>query len=177
MKLQGYLDDTTWLSENLDNLSQHLQIADEFYNFANIKINKTKTKLLTNDLSLIKKNTIPFNFGKDIIDVQITPKNGGERILGVFFNHFNNNSYTIKKINRILNNLKFSISKKKLTHDHIIYIINKVILPKIEYLTQHFVIPLHHCNHFNASYVQFLKLLNINMLLIQCSEMTWLLTI
>jgi hypothetical protein len=150
MKLQGYLDDTTWLSENLDDLSQHLQIADEFYNFANIKINKTKTKLLTNDLSLIKKNTIPFNFEKDIIDVQITPRNGGERILRVFFNPFNNNSYTIKKINRILNNLKFSISKKKLTHDHIIYIINKVILPKIEYLTQHFIVPLHHCNHFNA---------------------------
>jgi hypothetical protein len=150
MKLQGYLDDTTWLSDNLDNLNNHLKLANEFYDFANIHINKSKTKLLTNNNELIQKKSIPFNFGNEIIDVQITPKNGSKRILGVFFNPFNNNSFTIKKINRILHNLKFSITKKKLTHDHIIYIVNKVILPKIEYLTQHFVVPLHNCNHFNT---------------------------
>jgi hypothetical protein len=150
MKLQGYLDDTTWLSDNLTHLEQHLKIADEFYNFANIKINKQKTKLITNNPSIIKNKTIPLQFGNEIVDVSVTPKNSGERILGVYFNPFNNNTFTIKKIFRILNNLRFSISKKKLTHDHIIYIINKVIIPKLEYLTQHFIVPATTCEKFNT---------------------------
>ena len=48
-KVQGYLDDTTWVSENIDSLQQNLTIADEFYKLANIKINKTKTLILSND--------------------------------------------------------------------------------------------------------------------------------
>ncbi|CAB4407051.1 unnamed protein product [Rhizophagus irregularis] len=36
-KLLGYLDDTTWFSNSLDNLIAHLEIADDFYNLANIK--------------------------------------------------------------------------------------------------------------------------------------------
>jgi hypothetical protein len=52
LKLQGYLDNTTWIDNNLDNLQKYLTIAVGFYNIANIKINKQKTKLLTNDPQL-----------------------------------------------------------------------------------------------------------------------------
>jgi hypothetical protein len=40
IKLLGYLDDTTWISDDFQNLSNHLKFADEFYDFANIKISK-----------------------------------------------------------------------------------------------------------------------------------------
>uniref|UniRef100_U9U925 Uncharacterized protein n=3 Tax=Rhizophagus irregularis TaxID=588596 RepID=U9U925_RHIID len=52
-KLLGYLDDTTWFSNSLDNLTAHLEIADDFYNLAN-------TKLLTNDKQLLTHTTHPF---------------------------------------------------------------------------------------------------------------------
>jgi hypothetical protein len=37
-KLQGYLDDTTWLTDNISNLEKNLAIADDFYQLANIKL-------------------------------------------------------------------------------------------------------------------------------------------
>lgn len=42
-----------------------------------------------------------------------------------------------------------NLRKKKITHDHIIYVINKILIPRIEYLCQHFIILPHHCNDFN----------------------------
>ncbi|GBB92630.1 hypothetical protein RclHR1_20360001 [Rhizophagus clarus] len=52
-KLLGYLDDTTWTKNYLSDLTESLKIADEFYTLANIKINKNKCKLITNDPQLI----------------------------------------------------------------------------------------------------------------------------
>jgi hypothetical protein len=114
-KLLGYLDDTTWISDNLQNLSNHLKIEDKFYEFANIKINKTKTKLITNNRNLLTQTSTPFQFGNEQINVTITPKSKGERILGVYFNPLNNNNFTINKIKRILHNLKFSLSLLMIT--------------------------------------------------------------
>uniref|UniRef100_U9TV77 Uncharacterized protein n=1 Tax=Rhizophagus irregularis (strain DAOM 181602 / DAOM 197198 / MUCL 43194) TaxID=747089 RepID=U9TV77_RHIID len=48
LKVLGYLDDTTWLAENLNQLKHNLKIADNFYQLANILINKEKTIILAN---------------------------------------------------------------------------------------------------------------------------------
>lgn len=62
-KLRGYLDDTTWITDNLNNLEHNLAIADDFYQFANIKINKKKTTLLTtNNRSVASQKTLPIQF-------------------------------------------------------------------------------------------------------------------
>ncbi|CAB5181195.1 unnamed protein product [Rhizophagus irregularis] len=47
-KVLGYLDDTTWLAEQLPNLIENLKIAHSFYELANIHINKEKTVILAN---------------------------------------------------------------------------------------------------------------------------------
>src|SRR5437016_5534403 len=56
-KLSGYIDDTTWFDKDIPNLSSSLNIADDFYNLARVKVNKDKTILLTNDKSL-HNNTV-----------------------------------------------------------------------------------------------------------------------
>src|SRR5437016_3654524 len=82
-KLSGYIDDTTWFDKDIINLSSSLNIADDFYNLAKIKINKDKTILLTNDKSLHNK-TVPLSFGSDIIDVKVVNSSQNERILGIY---------------------------------------------------------------------------------------------
>ncbi|GBC39340.2 RNA-directed DNA polymerase from mobile element jockey-like [Rhizophagus irregularis DAOM 181602=DAOM 197198] len=67
IKLLGYLDDTTWFATNLKDLQNNLAIADDFYALANIKINKDKTKILTNDFKINKKQHILIKFGNDIV--------------------------------------------------------------------------------------------------------------
>lgn len=97
-KLLGYLDDTTWFSSSLQHLVDHLKIADEFYNFANIKINKEKTKLLTNDKDLLTLDHLSLPFCSDDVEVKIIKKNQSERILGVYINMDNSPTFTYNKI-------------------------------------------------------------------------------
>ncbi|GBC20790.1 ribonuclease H-like domain-containing protein [Rhizophagus irregularis DAOM 181602=DAOM 197198] len=151
LKLIGYLDDTTWFANKIDDLVANLAIADDFYSLANIKINKEKTKLLTNDKTLLAKDDkhIPFYFGNDLINIEIVPKNSNERILGIYVNINNSPTFTYKKIKKMLHYICYNLRKKKITHDHVIYIINKVLLPRIEYLTQHILVPPHIINEFN----------------------------
>ncbi|CAB5205382.1 unnamed protein product [Rhizophagus irregularis] len=70
VKLIGYLDDTTWFSDTLDNLVENLKIADDFYSLANIKINKEKTKLLTNDENLLKQPNHRYNLQFGMISLR-----------------------------------------------------------------------------------------------------------
>ncbi|GBB97321.1 hypothetical protein RclHR1_29670002 [Rhizophagus clarus] len=148
-KLQGYLDDTTWLNNSLHHLEEHLRIADEFYNFSNIKINKSKCHLLTNDKALVKESTTNIQFGSTNIIVDVVGKNDNLRILGAHFNAFNNHNKLYHKIINTTNHMTYMIKKKKITEDMIIYVINKVILPRLEYMTQHIIVPTHINNRIN----------------------------
>ncbi|GBB92227.1 hypothetical protein RclHR1_19890004 [Rhizophagus clarus] len=55
LSVQGYLDDTTWVAPSLSALNRLLSIAEDFYKIANIKINKDKYRILTNNTSLANK--------------------------------------------------------------------------------------------------------------------------
>ncbi|GES83836.1 hypothetical protein GLOIN_2v708233 [Rhizophagus clarus] len=46
IKLLGYLDDTTWIENHIDNLEILLSIADNFYHLANIKSTNPKPDYL-----------------------------------------------------------------------------------------------------------------------------------
>ncbi|GET59478.1 ribonuclease H-like domain-containing protein [Rhizophagus irregularis DAOM 181602=DAOM 197198] len=91
-----------WFANNINDLQNNLAIADNFYALANIKINKDKTKILTNDPTFNKKQHIPIKFGKDTVDITIIPPSNNERILGIYVNTNNNFTFTINKINRLL---------------------------------------------------------------------------
>jgi hypothetical protein len=145
----GYLDNTTWFTNTIDNLKKQLKIADDFYQLANILINKTKTKLLANNSTILNNQTYPLQYGNTSIQTSVIPKNKSERILGVYISINNNHTYTFNKILRMISYLCMIMRKKKITHDHTLYIINKVITPRIKYLTQHIYVPLCIANHFN----------------------------
>jgi len=48
LPLVGYLDDITWTALNVPALESLLSIADDFYFFAEMKVNYLKFKILTN---------------------------------------------------------------------------------------------------------------------------------
>jgi hypothetical protein len=148
-KVLGYLDDTTWLTSDLNCLQKNLEIADSFYQLANIKINKDKTVILSNDKKE-RSDLINISFGNDSINVKLQPMSKGTRILGVYLHADGSNSTTLSKINSMVNYTSFLIRRKKLTHDHVIYVINKVIIPQIEYLSQHIFLPASYCAKLNS---------------------------
>src|SRR5947209_18600867 len=74
----------------------------------------------------------------------------------------NNKKYTINKITRSLNYTIFLLRKKKISHDMCTYVINRVIIPRIEYWSQHIAIPEATCKKWDIKicslYKQFLNL-------------------
>ncbi|GES75128.1 ribonuclease H-like domain-containing protein [Rhizophagus clarus] len=58
------------------------------------------------------------------------------RILGVHFNIKNDNRYLISKIKTEVDHLTNLMYKKKITDKHILYIFNRIIIPRIEYWSQ-----------------------------------------
>ncbi|GES99708.1 RNA-directed DNA polymerase from mobile element jockey-like [Rhizophagus clarus] len=141
IKLLGYLDDTTWTENSLTNLSTSLNTADEFYSLANIKINKNKCKLLTNDPQLINTPSVQLPFGNEIVDIEIIKNTNSIRILGAYFNAFNNHKQTFTKIKRIVSQFVYLLKPKKLSNDMVTYVIEAVLYPRLEYLTQNFALP------------------------------------
>ncbi|GES83764.1 ribonuclease H-like domain-containing protein [Rhizophagus clarus] len=141
IKLLGYLDDTTWTNDSLSNLATSLKIADEFYSLANIKINKNKCKLLTNDAELIHVASIQLPFGDETVKIEITKNTNSIRILGAYFNAFNNHKQTFNKIKRIVSQFVYLLKPKKLSNDMITYVIESVLYPRLEYLTQNLFLP------------------------------------
>src|SRR5581483_2303643 len=138
-----------------------LDIADDFYNMSNTCINKDKTVILTNVKNL-QDQTLPIKFGSDNINVKVVAGHSNERILGIYINSDNNRKFTINKITKCINYTIFLLKKKKISHDMCSYVINRVIIPRIEYWAQHIPISETTCNKWDAKirslYKQFLSL-------------------
>ncbi|GBC02754.1 hypothetical protein RclHR1_00480011 [Rhizophagus clarus] len=135
--VQSYLDDTTWIADSLDNMRRLTERSRAFYNLANIQINVDKYKLLTNDASKCGQTVnLAMTANDSPINITISGKNEGERILGVYVNAFNKSSPTYKKMKTTVNHFAFLLRKKRITHNHIIYIVNKILIPILEYRSQ-----------------------------------------
>lgn len=87
--------------------------------------------------SVASTSTYPITFGQDIIVIEILPLKKGTCILGVYLSADDSNNTTLSKVHSMVNYISYLIRKKKITHDHVLYVINNVVIPRIEYLTQH----------------------------------------
>ncbi|CAB4424299.1 unnamed protein product [Rhizophagus irregularis] len=150
LSLIGYLDDTTWFSSSLKKLETKLEMAHSFYTMAKIKINVDKYKILTNQKLSTIERSIRFNINNKQIDIDIVPNNKGTRILGLHINSLDRHQQTIKKARSIIMAHVITMKNKKITHLHAIYIINKVILPKLEYILQHTILNYTQCQTLMA---------------------------
>ncbi|GBC09874.1 hypothetical protein RclHR1_09180008 [Rhizophagus clarus] len=126
-----------------------LEISNEFYELANIQINKDKYRLLTNNKLYVGKE-IELTLGSELTKVKINKKKEGVRILGVYIDAFNSPSPTLKKLRQTVVLFANTLRRKKLTHNHIIYITNKVLMPILEYRNQFQVFTIKQCNFIMA---------------------------
>ncbi|PKY32761.1 hypothetical protein RhiirB3_451176 [Rhizophagus irregularis] len=115
-----------------------------------ILANKYAKKIIKNNL-VAPINHIDLEFSSTIIKVPILAQYKAARILGVHFNPNDCHNTSTKKNFSMINYVTMLIRKKKLIHDHVIYMINKVIIPRIEYLSQHFMLSINQCNKINIS--------------------------
>jgi hypothetical protein len=136
----GYLDDTTWFASSKKQLEKQLHIANSFYKFTDIKINHDKYELLTNEKPFINKEITLHISENKTTTIKTASKKQEKRILGIYINAYNNITPTIQKIKQIIYKFRNAIKFKKITHDYVIYLINRVLIPHLEYIGQpHFL--------------------------------------
>ncbi|CAJ0827291.1 5476_t:CDS:2, partial [Entrophospora sp. SA101] len=152
----AYMDDTTWITTSKENLEKILEIADDFYNLNNIQINKNKSVLLTSQTDQ-EQNIINLKFGNSTINIKPISKSESVRFLGVWIN-LNNRKNFVK--NQIINEINKScnmMSRKPLTDKQLIYIFNKIIIPRIEYRAQLTIFTKDEASNFMAIFRKFFK--------------------
>ncbi|GBC00137.1 hypothetical protein RclHR1_03760001 [Rhizophagus clarus] len=142
----AFMDDTQWITDKKDKLESMLSIADSFYRLNDIQINKEKselmmrTKMYKRRYSHIYNNKINIQFGRESISIKAKHPHEPTRILGVYFNIENDEQFLISKVKAEIDHLTNLMWKKKITDKHILYIFNRIIIPRVEYWSQVFVL-------------------------------------
>jgi ribonuclease HI len=129
----AFMDDTTWIAPSKEAMNKTLSIASSFYKLNSIKVNPDKSSLLILNQSTSQNETYA-TF--DNIPINPTPPNIPVRILGVWFNSSGSQKHHFSSFKNIIHSFVSLLYPKKLTGEQIIYILNHVLAPKLEYRYQ-----------------------------------------
>nr|CAG8643063.1 12736_t:CDS:2 [Entrophospora candida] len=81
----AFMDDTTWLAKSKNEMENMLKVADSFYLYNGIKVNKNKSILLTINESTSTQDTW-ISFGNNSEEIYPKSKNESIRFLGIWIN-------------------------------------------------------------------------------------------
>src|SRR6266508_1198715 len=117
------MDDANWISSNLKDLEDILNITDDFYKLTRAAITKEKSKLLTNITTV--NDPILIRFGD--ISIPIHPSFGAVRFLGVMINIRLNHSLVKKELRAHIRSFINVIKLKTITDRQFCYVVNHVL--------------------------------------------------
>src|SRR3989440_457158 len=136
----AFIDDTTLISSSIEGLDHLLNIAQEFYEFNNTKINFNKAELIcnrdpSNPSSQLPDSPTPYNFKSETLDFSCTPLSlkTAFRFLGMWFTLTLNKQFIKKQCRTEYQLFAGKLRNKKLTTDQLKYLHNAVLLPKVLY--------------------------------------------
>ena len=152
----AYMDDTQWLAESKESLEKILEIADNFYNFADIQVNKLKSELLVKQHSTLNPidydSPISLRFGNQTVNIKPTLPQASTRILGVWFNLNNSRKYVLNQCKQEIIDLSALMKSKPITDKHVLYIYNKLIILRIEYRSQITILTKQECDSLMGTF-------------------------
>ncbi len=96
-----------------------LSEANSYYTFMNIKVNKQKSILMTNNTSHMINNQTILKFGSKHIILSNTSKDQSIRFLGIWFSLHGSCDFNVHKACQITSSTSQKLSFKQLTGDHI----------------------------------------------------------
>jgi exonuclease III/ribonuclease HI len=154
----AFMDDTTWITEDKEDLEKILEIADDFYNLNNIKVNKDKSELLyhqSNDRN--EDELVILQFGQDNIEIKSAKYKESIRFLGVWINLAGHREFIINQTTDEVTHFCHIINNKRITDKQLLYLWNMVVIPRIEYRTQITYLGFEDCNKITSFFRKFFK--------------------
>src|SRR6266496_6087873 len=127
---QAYMNDTSFMGRNREDLQTSINIANQFYSIHDIYINGKKCDLIVINPS-IPKAIRSVTIGQDQTIVKATRKE--IRYLGIWISAKQSRKKWMERLKQIVNDFLRISKRKKLGVGHLAYIINKVLIPRLMY--------------------------------------------
>jgi Reverse transcriptase (RNA-dependent DNA polymerase) len=130
-----YMDDTTWIAKSKQDMNLILERAKWFYAANDSQINSRKSVLIT----INSKNNEPNKINMGINQEEVIELNRKQhsRFLGIWLGSKDHSKDTVQRIQQEIKSVLTILKKKRITDKHVEYILNRVLIPRIEYRAQH----------------------------------------
>lgn len=135
MACTAFADDTAWIAKNKEESMYIISISNEFYDINDIKINGKKSELIVVNPS-VPKNDQLIRMGSDNAIVTANDANAPSRYLGIYIRGKKGQSHIVKKVEEEIKECTDILKYKKLTVAQLVYVNNRVIIPRAEYRMQ-----------------------------------------
>ena len=153
----AYADDTTWIAKSKEELVEILNLADDFYELNDIKINKKKSELVVINGKKDTENQNLLLICKDGTEIKAKVKDEAARFLGIWISEKNGKNCSIKLIEEEVQNITRVMRRKKVSLGHLQYINNKVLIPRVEYRLKCHIISKQLCEKLHRPMIMLIK--------------------
>ncbi|GET62946.1 hypothetical protein GLOIN_2v1790829 [Rhizophagus irregularis DAOM 181602=DAOM 197198] len=127
------MDDMSYLDSSGDKIQESINIVTQFYHFHDVDINGKKSELMVINPK-VPRNELYITIRHNNLKVQVTNKE--IRYLGCYFSSSNLRKRSIKRIKDIIERFLNPIRRKRITVEHIAYLINHVLILRVVYVVQ-----------------------------------------
>src|SRR6266542_4302308 len=130
----AYADDTAWIARNKQDLLAILDIAHSFFRLNDIQINGSKSELIViNGPKDPAERKVKVGIDDYEAEVTAVHRTKPVRYLGVYLKEQGNHKHVIDLIRDEVKETTTILSQKRITLAHVVYVNNKVLIPRIEY--------------------------------------------
>ena len=152
----AFVDDTTWAARGRGEMQTILRTATEFFKINDIEVNTNKTKVITINATAENRRK-SLTFGDQNAKLKILKANEGTRILGVWFSEDGRLATHKAKLQEKVDNTVDTIKGKRITDKQAAYIIQRVLIPALEYMLNICVLSQQECKNLETKYITLLK--------------------
>ena len=151
------MDNTNWIAGRKKGLTEQLIIAEKFNRYNGIQVNPGKSKLIIiNNSEKLEESYVQYGTTNK---VKIYPEkpNTSIRFLGVWISSKNNKKFVFNQVQKDVNIIFGLTSRKKISPEQMKYVINAVVIPRIEYKSHLTIFTKHEANRITAKLRQVIK--------------------
>ncbi|CAB4431626.1 unnamed protein product [Rhizophagus irregularis] len=134
-----FMDDSTLIASSKSGIEDRLSITAEFYTLNNVQANSAKYVLLSssNPSSIVSFAISPSPLvSNNTLTLTSLALNTSFRFLGVWFSLSASSQFVLKQARSMVKDMAALLAPKKLLAQHVAYLYNVVLLPRLEFRLQ-----------------------------------------
>ena len=146
----AFMDDTTWIARSKEDMESIFEDVRFFYKANDSQINTQKSILITINNKSADPGIVHAGTTREpVIEID---RSKHTRFLGIWLGNHRPVKDVRERIKNKINTITTVLRKKKVTEKHALYILNRVLIPRIEFRMQHCHLNWNVCNQLTTAY-------------------------